>query len=165
GTVVHLQANNTDPSSAFTSWVGCTSPSGNVCTVTMSAAKTVTATFNSNLLKVTLSRVGGATGTVTGVGNPIDCGQLCQAGFPPNTPAVVRATPAAGSVFTNPAGVSCTQSCTGQFEPGTTVELTPTPSASSAFTSWAGCASTNGNVCTVTMSAARTVTATFTSRR
>jgi hypothetical protein len=45
------------------------------------------------------------------------------------------------------------------------VQLTPTPSASSAFTSWAGCASTNGSVCTVTMSAARTVTATFASRR
>ena len=100
GTVVHLQASNTDPSSAFTGWAGCNSTNGNVCTVTMSAARTVTATFASNLLTVTLSRAGGASGTVTGVGNPIDCGQLCQVGFPPNAPAVVRAAPAPGSVFT-----------------------------------------------------------------
>src|SRR5262245_29479741 len=209
GTMVHLQANNTDPSSAFTGWVGCGSPNGNVCTVTMSAAKTVTATFASNLLKVTISRVGGASGTVTGVANPIDCGQLCQAGFPPNAQAVVRATPATGTVFTkwtgcesvvdkdctvtmktaktvtvtftsvalrvnitgagrvdsSPSGVACTQSCTGQFEPNTTVQLTPTASASSQFTSWTGCASTNNGVCTVSMNVARTVTATFTSRR
>ena len=64
-TTVHLQANNTDPTSAFTGWTGCTSTAGNVCTVLMSAAKTVTATFASNVLKVTLSRVGGASGTVT----------------------------------------------------------------------------------------------------
>src|SRR4029434_6893265 len=206
---VHLQANNTDPTSAFTGWTGCTSTAGNVCTVLMSAAKTVTATFASNVLKVTLSRVGGASGTVTGVGNGIDCGQFCQAGFPPNAQGTLTATPAPGSVFTKwtgctqptgatctvtmnvaktvtatftstarrvnitgagtiastPPGISCTLSCTGQFEPNTTVQLTPTPASTSAFTSWVGCASTVGNVCTVTMNVARTVTATFTSRR
>ena len=206
---VHLQANNTDPTSAFTGWTGCTSTAGNVCTVLMLAAKTVTATFASNVLKVTLSRVGGASGTVTGVGNGIDCGQFCQTGFPPNAQGTLTATPAPGSVFTKwtgctqptgatctvtmnvaktvtatftstalrvnitgagtiastPPGISCTLSCTGQFEPNTTVQLTPTPASTSAFTSWVGCASTVGNVCTVTMNVARTVTATFSSRR
>ena len=71
----------------------------------MSAAKTVTATFASNVLKVTLSRVGGASGTVTRVGNGIDCGQFCQAGFPPDYLATLTATPAPGSVFTKWTGV------------------------------------------------------------
>jgi hypothetical protein len=212
GTVVHLQANNTDPTSAFTAWSGCTSPSGNLCAVTASSNRTVTATFASNLLRVTLSRVGGANGTLTGVGNGIDCGLSCQAGFPPNAQAVVTATPAQGSVFTkwtgctsvsgvngatctvtmNTAktatatftsvalrvnitgfgsvasdvpGVDCLQSCTSQFAPSTVVQVTATAASTSGFTSWTGCASVQGNVCTVTMSAARTVTATFTSRR
>ena len=60
----NLQANNTDPTSAFTGSTGCTSPAGNVCTVLMSAAKTVTATFASNVLKVTpaVSRWAGPAG-------------------------------------------------------------------------------------------------------
>jgi hypothetical protein len=209
GTVVHLQANNTDPTSAFTAWSGCTSPSGNLCAVQATSNRTVTATFASNLLRVTLSRVGGADGTLTGVGNGIDCGLSCQAGFPPNAQAMVTATPAQGSVFTkwtgctsvngatctvtmNTAktatatftsvalrvnitgfgsvtsdvpGVDCLQSCTGQFVPNAVVKVTATAPSTSGFTSWTGCASVQGNVCTVTMNVAKTVTATFTSRR
>ena len=79
----------------------------------MTANRTVTATFASNLLRVTLSRVGGADGTLTGVGNGIDCGLSCQAGFPPpNAQAVVRAIPAQGSVFTKWTG------CTSTSGPG-----------------------------------------------
>jgi len=131
GTMVHLQANNTDPSSAFTGWAGCNATSGNVCTVTMSAARTVTATFASNLLTVTLSRVGGASGTVSGVGNPVDCGQLCQAGFPPNAQAMVRATPAPGSVFTRWTG------CTSVAGTDCTVTMNVLKTVTATFTSMA----------------------------
>ena len=44
GTVITLTA-TANPSSTFTSWTGCDSVSGNVCTVTMNANITVTAMF------------------------------------------------------------------------------------------------------------------------
>src|SRR5262249_45783302 len=82
-TTVHLQASNTDPHSAFTAWSGCTSTNGSACTVLMNATRTVTATFVSNPLRVTLAGVGGGIGTVTGVGNDIACGATCVTGQPP----------------------------------------------------------------------------------
>jgi hypothetical protein len=209
GTMVHLQASNTDPHSGFTAWSGCTSTNGSTCTVLMSATRTVTAVFVSNPLMVAIAGVGGGTGTVTGVGNDIACGATCKTGLPPNTVATLTATPAQGALFTRWAGctstngstctvlmntartvtavftsvtltvgitgsgqvtsdvpgVNCSSSCTGRFVPNTTVVLTATPSSTSGFTAWTGCASTNGSTCTVLMNVARSVTATFTSRR
>ena len=131
-TSVRLQANNTDPASAFTSWSGCTSTNGSTCTVLMASARAVTATFTSHKLTVTLTGVGGGSGTVTGVGNPINCsgtGLGCLAGFPPGTAVTLTATPAQGAVFTR----------------------------------WSGCTPANVSTCTVLMSTAKTVSATFTS--
>ena len=76
------------------------------CTVLLSASRTVTATFTSNPLRVTLASVGGGTGTVTGVGNAISCGTFCTTGFPPNTVATLTAAPAQGAVFTRWSGCS-----------------------------------------------------------
>jgi subtilisin len=49
-----------------------------------------------------------------------------------------------------------------QYTPGTVVTLTPAPANGYSFQSWSGCDSLSGNNCTVTMNAARTVTANFT---
>jgi len=43
----------------------------------LSASRTVTATFTSNPLRVTLASVGGGTGTVTGVPASVACTQSC----------------------------------------------------------------------------------------
>ena len=128
GTSVQLQANNTDPASAFTSWSGCTSPN-NSCTVLMTSSRAVTANFTSNKLTVTFTGVGGGTGTVTGVGNPINCsgtGPGCLAGFPPNTPVTLTATPAQGAVFTRWSGCTPTNvsTCTVLMNTAKTVSVT-----------------------------------------
>jgi hypothetical protein len=65
-----------------------------------------------------------------------------------------------GAVTSAPAGISCGTTCSGVFAAGSTVVLTATPNASSTFTGWSGACSGTGT-CTVTMSAARSVTATF----
>ena len=66
-----------------------------------------------------------------------------------------------GSVTSNPAGISCSPTCSTAFAYNTVVTLTPSVGADSTFTGWSGaCAGTGG--CAVTMSQARTVTATFT---
>jgi uncharacterized delta-60 repeat protein len=58
--------------------------------------------------------------------------------------------------------VTCGALCAPAYDVGTQVALTAAPAAGFSFASWAGCASVQGNVCCVTMSGPRTVTATFT---
>jgi hypothetical protein len=66
-----------------------------------------------------------------------------------------------GTVTSSPAGISCGTTCAGNFTINTTVTLTATPSLLSIFTGWTGCDAVNGNVCTVQMTAAKAVSASF----
>jgi alpha-tubulin suppressor-like RCC1 family protein len=63
------------------------------------------------------------------------------------------------SVTSTPAGISCDSTCAAEFDAGTVVTLVASPGP--LLMSWAGCDSASGNSCTVTMSAARSVTARF----
>ncbi|MDP3874955.1 MAG: hypothetical protein Q8Q22_00325, partial [bacterium] len=65
-----------------------------------------------------------------------------------------------GTVTSVPAGIDCGSSCSASYTDGTSVTLTATPSAGSTFTSWAGACTGTGS-CTISMTAARAVTATF----
>jgi hypothetical protein len=66
-----------------------------------------------------------------------------------------------GTVGSSPAGISCGATCSHDYATGTMVTLTETPGSGSVFSGWSGdCSGTGG--CTVTMSQARSVTATFT---
>ncbi|WP_243337134.1 InlB B-repeat-containing protein [Anaeromyxobacter soli] len=130
-TTVTLTA-SPDATSLFSSWTGCTSVSGNVCTVSMTGARTATATFQPATWLLTAKTAGTGRGTVTGEGIACTTGATdgCTTSVPNTTPA-------------------------------TTVTLTATPDATSVFSTWSGCTSVSGNVCTVSMTGARTATATF----
>jgi hypothetical protein len=67
-----------------------------------------------------------------------------------------------GSVESQPAGIRCGSSCSASFENGGTVTLSATPELGARFTGWGGACSGTASTCTVSMSAARTVTAGFT---
>jgi subtilisin family serine protease len=67
----------------------------------------------------------------------------------------------AGSVNSSPAGINCGGDCSEAYNPNTLVTLTAVPSASSVFSSWSGACTGSGG-CSVTMDAAKSVTATFT---
>lgn len=65
-----------------------------------------------------------------------------------------------GTVTSSPSGIDCGSDCTQLYAPGTTVTLSATPASGWRFSGWSGDCSGLG--CTVTMSAARSVTAVFT---
>jgi uncharacterized repeat protein (TIGR02543 family) len=124
GQVVTLTA-NPQTGASFSAWTGCTS-STNTCTVSMTQAASVTATFVTIQNQLTWST--GGTG--------------------------------AGAISVNPAGTTCGAAC-ASYDYNTQVTLTATPATGSTFGAWIGCASAT-NVCTVTMTQARSVTAAFT---
>jgi hypothetical protein len=76
------------------------------------------------------------------------------------TMTVTLAGTGSGTVTSTPAGISCPTTCNFDFTNGQSVTLTPTPALGSAFTGWSG-ACTGLGTCTVTMDAAKNVTATF----
>jgi hypothetical protein len=66
-----------------------------------------------------------------------------------------------GTVTSTPDGIECGDACSATFSKGRLVTLTVAPGAFSSFTGWSGACSGTSRTCTVTMSVARTVGATF----
>jgi len=61
----------------------------------------------------------------------------------------------------SPTQINCGPTCSASYASGTVVTLTATPNSLSIFNGWSGCDTVSGTTCTVTMSAARSVTANF----
>jgi serine protease AprX len=125
GSAVTLTA-AADAGSSFTGWSGDCSGTG-ACTVTMSAARSVTATFTAQPRTLTVTKAGKGTGTVT----------------------------------SSPAGISCGATCSAGFANGSSVTLTASAATGSTFAGWSGSGCSGKGTCTVTMSANRSVKATF----
>jgi hypothetical protein len=73
---------------------------------------------------------------------------------------VVPAGTGSGTVTSSPAGINCGVDCSEAYAAGTEVTLAATPTSGSTFSGWSG-ACTGAGACKVTMSQARSVTATF----
>jgi hypothetical protein len=80
---------------------------------------------------------------------------------PTQTLTVATSGNGSGTVGSSPAGISCGATCSHAYATGTGVTLTATPASGSVFSGWSGACSGTGG-CAVTMSQARSVTATFT---
>ena len=100
--------------STFTGWSVDECPGIGSCTVTMSEAKSVTATFTLNKYTLTVGKDGTGTGTVTSDPAGIDCGSTCFADFDYDTDVTLTADPSPDSTFTgwSEAGCPGTGSCT-----------------------------------------------------
>ena len=66
-----------------------------------------------------------------------------------------------GRVTSSSGGIDCGATCEASYPSGTSVTLTAAPASGSTFGGWGGACTGSGS-CVVTMTAARTVTATFT---
>ncbi len=76
---------------------------------------------------------------------------------------MAKAGTGAGTVGSSPAGIDCGATCTASYPPlaDTVVTLTASPAAGSVFAGWSGACTNAAGACTVTMTAAHSVTATF----
>jgi hypothetical protein len=114
GTSLTLTASATTGSS-FEGWGGaCAGTLGEACTLSMTEARTVTATFDKTLVEpqtLTVTRAGTGTGTVTSSPAAIDCGTTCSAQFERGTSVTLTANAAWGSVFSGWSG-ACTGTAT-----------------------------------------------------
>jgi hypothetical protein len=120
-----------DASSTFTGWTGAGCTGTGSCVVTMSAAQNVTANFTLQTFALTVN--------VT---------QAAGQGTVTSAPAGITACAAAG--------------CTASFTSGTSVVLTANLGTAAGVTWGVGqCGSQTATTCTVSMSVARTVDATF----
>src|SRR6202789_143210 len=76
------------------------------------------------------------------------------------TMSVTVAGTGTGTVTSSPAGINCPTTCSATFPQNSQVTLSETPGTSGAFSGWSG-ACTGNAACSVTLSAADSVTATF----
>jgi hypothetical protein len=66
-----------------------------------------------------------------------------------------------GTVTSSPSGIDCGSDCSESYNQGTSVTLTATAASGSIFEGWSGGGCSGTGTCTVTMNAAKSVTATF----
>ena len=122
--------------SAFVEWGGACSGSSSVCTLTMSEARSVSATF------------------------------ALESSPPPPEPGTERLSvtlmgSGSGAVTSDPAGIDCGEACSAEFDAGEDVTLSAEATEESEFVGWGGACSGTSLTCVVSMTEARSVSATF----
>ena len=136
---------------------------GATCTITVETGTLVTLTATPST---------GATFTGWGcecAGSLTTCSVIVSADSVVNADFAVALVPieiavagaGTGTVASAPTGIDCPGSCSDSFEYGATVRLIATPGPNSYFMGWTGGGCTGTADCTVTTTAAASVTATF----
>lgn len=134
---------------------------GSDCSETYSPGTTVTLTASAGTGS-TFTGWGGAcsgTGTCTVT---MDAAKMVTATFTllKYTLTVGHTGTGSGTITSNPAGIECGNDCSQSYDYNTIVKLTAKPNPGTLFAGWSG-ACQGTSTCTVTMTAARSVTATF----
>ena len=159
GTVVTLTA-AAGTGSTFAGWSGaCTGTS--TCAVTMTAAKAVTATFNTATTNfaLTVAKAGTGAGTVTSSPAGISCGASCSASFASGTVVTLTAAAGTGSTFAGWSGACTgTGSCSVTMSAAQTVTATFTTSGGGGTATLTPATLSFGTVATGVTSAAKVLT-------
>lgn len=194
---------------SFAGWSGVCTGTSTSCVVSMTAARSVAATFTQNIVSYSLSVAKSGSGTVTSSPAGINCGTSCSASYASGTSVTLTATAASGysfagwsgactgtstscvvsmtaarsvtasftqnvvnysltvsksgfgTVTSSPSGINCGTVCSASYASVTSVALTATAASGYSFSGWSGACSGTSATCTVSMTAARSVTATF----
>jgi alpha-tubulin suppressor-like RCC1 family protein len=148
---------------------------GNGTTTSSSTPVTMTGTgvtwTSSNTAVATIDAAGRATGVSLGtttITATDSTGATASATLTVRdrfTLSVLPAGTGRGSVTSSPSGINCGADCSELYDSGNTVILTAAADSRSTVAGWIGCETVSGATCTVTMNAARTVTAIFDLKR
>jgi alpha-tubulin suppressor-like RCC1 family protein len=98
GTQITLTATPT-AGSVFAGWSGCDTSAGATCTVTMTQARLVAATFQRQRFSLTVAKSGVGSGTITSNPAGVNCGSACSSDFIAGTTVTLTATASTGSMF------------------------------------------------------------------
>jgi len=126
--------------------------------VTWTSSNTGVATIDAN---GRATGVGSGVTTITATDSTGASGSTSLTVVGQRTLSVVRAGAGTGSVASNPAGIDCGSDCSEPYADNMSVTLTATAAGGSTFAGWSGCDTVSGETCGVTMTASRSVTATF----
>ena len=138
--------------------VTMTGTGGGGGTVTWTSSNTGVATIDAN---GRATGVGSGVTTITATDSTGDSGSTSLTVVGQRTLSVVRAGAGTGSVASNPAGIDCGSDCSEPYADNISVTLTATAASGSTFAGWSGCDTVSGETCGVTMTASRSVSATF----
>ena len=173
--------------STFGGWSGCDSVDETKCTLNVTSVRTITATFNPPpTYLVTVKKSGSGTGTVSPGGGQYrgsktftatatgastfggwsGCDSVDETKCTLNVTSVRTITATFNPPPTYLVTVKKSGSGTGTVSPGSGQyrgrhTFTATPTGRSTFGAWSGCDSVTGASCSVNVTAARTITATF----
>ncbi len=120
---------------------------------------TALAAFKTNGLTLNDTRFGGS---VTGL-KRIDLAFIGAGTTYTLTVSKAGAAAGSGVVTSSPAGISCGGDCSEAYTSGTSVTLTASAPSGTVFSGWGGACAGTAATCTVTMDAAKSVTANFAS--
>jgi hypothetical protein len=113
--------------------------------------------FSSSLWASGCETISGET-CITG----LDAGAAARASFVGDNYALTVRKTGSGKIVSNIGGIDCGANCSSNFNYQSAVQLTANPSPGYTLSGWTNCPTYFGNICYVTMSAARTVSAKFT---
>jgi hypothetical protein len=136
---------------------------GTVCNDDFPQGQTVTLTATPAAGSSFKSWSGGCTGTTPTCVLSMNGPYSVSANFVLNqyTLTVTKDGAGAGTVASSPGGIACGATCAAAYDYKTTVVLTATPLNGSTFAYWTGGGCTGSSPCSVAMTSATTVNATF----
>ena len=141
------------------------SPSGINCGAACYTFFTANTVVTLSAAAATGSTFAGWSGACSGTGQCVvtmSAAQSVTATFAgPFLLSITKAGAGTGTVTSFPAGIDCGATCSVPFPVGTPVTLDAAPDPGSTFTGWSGGGCFGTGACSVTMSAAQSVTATF----
>jgi Divergent InlB B-repeat domain len=156
-----------NPGSIFTGWTWACTGKANSCTITMTSNKNITASFESMVQGVCWSKINTCTtGNFADISdtsshyrwscNGLNSGSNTNCSLAKPMYTLKTSKVGSGGIYRETKLFT-----TGSFYPGSTLSLTAKPSSGYVFVSWAGCRSTSANICNISMTGNKSVTATF----
>lgn len=132
-------------------------PVGGTATYTVGVTARSGTGSSTSVATATIAVGGGRTDPDSTDNTAVDTNSIGQL----RTLTVTSSNPAEGSVVSSPSTINCGAACSGDFLDGTSIVLTATPVAGATFVGWSGACSGTTTTCTIAMTAAKAVTASF----